>query len=390
MNTSASAVLAQCYPFNQLQVEDLGVWWERLEHRRCKRGQALLRSNMRSGLQLTYLVSGAAELRRSFFDRQSLQAGEDSALQPLDNLLPAEGGQIVAIDECDAVLVPRELIDEVLLASAARNRATQVTLQTQIESAPHIIGKSIFLAGDVVDFNQYGVSPLSDSDFSDEFRVSDSDVAVDWMSRFLQSPLANHLPVMVIPQLLGCLFSVEMKQGDTVIRRGESGDAMYVLTQGVASVRAASDSIFEGREIPLIPGDYFGEESLVADTVRNADVVMESDGVVAKLDRAAFIELIYPHLVRNASAELARVALANKDDDGSDDTVQLLDVRFPVESRRKPLAGSQRIPISELRAAFSTLTKERPCLVANCGGRRSELAVFLLRQAGFDAYLLHW
>ncbi len=388
MNSNASVVLAQCYPFNQLQVKDLSIWWERLEHRRCKRGQALLRSNMRSGLQLTYLVSGAAELRRSFFDRQPLQAGEDSALQPLDNLLPAEGGQIVAIDECDAVLVPRELIDEVLNASAERKRVAQLVSQTA--SAPNIIGKSVFLADDVIDFNQYGVSPLSDSDFSDEFRVSDSDIAVDWMSRFLQSPLANHLPVMVIPQLLGCLFRVEMRQGDTVVRRGEPGDAMYVLTQGVASVRTAVDSIFEGREIPLIPGDYFGEESLVADTVRNADVIMESDGVVVKLDRAAFMELVYPHLVRPANADLTRRVLDGSMLDGSNNDVQLLDVRFPVESRRKPLAGSQRIPISELRTAFATLSKDSPCLVASCGGRRSELAVFLLRQAGFDAYLLSW
>lgn len=388
MNSNASVVLAQCYPFNQLQVKDLSIWWERLEHRRCKRGQALLRSNMRSGLQLTYLVSGAAELRRSFFDRQPLQAGEDSALQPLDNLLPAEGGQIVAIDECDAVLVPRELIDEVLNASAERKRVAQLVSQTA--SATNIIGKSVFLADDVIDFNQYGVSPLSDSDFSDEFRVSDSDIAVDWMSRFLQSPLANHLPVMVIPQLLGCLFRVEMRQGDTVVRRGEPGDAMYVLTQGVASVRTAVDSIFEGREIPLIPGDYFGEESLVADTVRNADVIMESDGVVVKLDRAAFMELVYPHLVRPANADLTRRVLDGSMLDGSNNDVQLLDVRFPVESRRKPLAGSQRIPISELRTAFATLSKDSPCLVASCGGRRSELAVFLLRQAGFDAYLLSW
>jgi CRP-like cAMP-binding protein len=385
MNSTVSAVLAQCYPFNQLDVDDLGNWLDRLEHRHCKRGQALLRSNMRSALQLTYLISGAAELRRSFFDRQALQAGEDSALQPLDNLLPAEGGQIVALDECDAVLVPRELIDEVLHTSSERDRAARAVLQGKTTALTAQVGKSVFLPGDVVDVNLYGVRPLSDSDFSDEFRVSDGDVEVDWMSRFLQSPLAHHLPAIGIQQLLGCLFTIEMKQGDTIVRRGESGDAMYVLTQGVASVRTSADSIFEGREIPLIPGDYFGEESLVADTVRNADVVMESDGVVAKLDRAAFMDLIYPHLVRIADAELVRAAL-----DGANDNVQLLDVRFPVESRRKPLPNSMRVPISELRAAFPTLAQDRPCLVGNCGGRRSELAVFLLRQAGFNAYLMNW
>ena len=382
MQAEVSAVLAQCYPFNQLALDDLPGWWDRIELRRCKRGQALLRSNMRSPVQLTYLVAGSAELRRSFFDRQPLQAGEEFALQPLDNLLPADGGQIVALDECDAVVVPRELIDEVLQVSAQRDRAAQAELHGRIADSK---GRSVFLPGDIVDVNLYGVRPLSDTDFSEEFRVSDGDVEVDWMSRFLQAPLAQHLPAVSIQQLLGCLFSVEMKQGDAVVRRGEPGDAMYVLTQGVASVRPCADSIHEGREIPLIPGDYFGEESLVADTLRNADVVMESDGAVAKLDRDTFMELIYPHLVRNASGPQKEVAL-----DAENDGVLLIDVRLPVESRRKPLPCSERIPIAELRNAFATLTREKPCLVAHCGGRRSELAVFLLRQAGFDAYLMEW
>jgi len=386
MNSTTSALLARCYPFNQFEAIELDGFWARLEHRHCKRGQAVLRSGVQSGLNLTYLVSGAVELRRSFFDRQSLQAGEESVLQPLDNLLPPDGGQIVALEECDAVIVPREIIDEVLHNSAQRDRAAHTLLHgksamNEVFAAAQ--GKSVFLPGDVVDVNLYGVRPLSDSDFSDDYRVSDGDVAVDWMSRFLQSPLSNHLPPTGIQQLLSCLISVDVAKGDTIIRRGEPGDAMYVLTRGVASVRTDVGSTFGGREFPLIPGDYFGEESLVADTVRNANVVMESDGAVAKLDRAAFADLIYPYLVRHADAKLLRAT-----QDENDDGPQLIDVRFPVEYRRKALSGSRNIPISELRAAFSTLSADRPCVVANCGGRRSELAVFLLRQAGFDAYLM--
>lgn len=378
MHSTASAVLARCYPFNQINEAELAPYLKRMEYRHCKRGQSVLRNAIHSERQLTYLVSGVAELRRSFFDRQSLQAGDDAVLQPLDNLLPPDGGQIVAIDECDAVIVSREVMDEVIAARTQRDLEAQALLRGKNHGV--ISGKSVFLPGDVSDVNLYGVRPISDSDFSDEFRVSDGDVDVDWMSRFLQSPLAHQLPAIGIQQLLACLVSIDVAKGDTVIRRGESGDAMYVLTHGVASVRTD----FSSAEFPLIPGDYFGEESLVADTLRNASVVMESDGSVAKLDRAAFMELIYPYLVRTADAKLTVAA----QQEGAD-ALLVIDVRFPVECRRQPWAGSRNIPISALRAAFSSLPKTQPCVVVSCGGRRSELAVFLLRQAGFDAYLLN-
>lgn len=382
MHTTASAVLARCYPFNQIDEAELAPYLKRMEYRHCKRGQSVLRNAVHSGRQLTYLVSGVAELRRSFFDRLSLHAGDDSVLQPLDNLLPPEGGQIVAVDECDAVIVSRELMDEVIAARTSRDLEAQAVLSGKSHGV--ISGKSVFLPGDVSDINLYGVRPIADSDFSDEFRVSDGDVEVDWMSRFLQSPLAHQLPAIGIQQLLACLVSVDVAKGDTVIHRGEPGDAMYVLTHGVASVRTDFSGALGGREFPLIPGDYFGEESLVADTVRNASVVMESDGTVAKLNRAAFMELIYPYIVRIADAKLSLAAQQE-----GPDALLVIDVRFPVECRRQPWPGSRNIPISELRAAFSTLPKAQPCVVVSCGGRRSELAVFLLRQAGFDAYLLN-
>jgi rhodanese-related sulfurtransferase len=370
MSAAVAAILAQCYPFNQLDVTEVEPYLSRMDRRQCKRGQALLKNHARGDGQLTYLVKGTAELRRSFFDRQPLMAGDVAALQPLDHLLTGDGGQIIAVEECEAVCVPRVLLDELQQLSAQRSRL--------VDGALH--GRSVFMPGDVVDVNQYGVQPLTEADFSEEFLVSDAEVAVDWMSRFLQLPLTNNLPASTIQQLLACLRSDDVAKGDAIIRRGEMGDAMFVLTRGVASVRTDSDSALSGREIPLIPGDYFGEESIVADSVRNATVVMESDGSVARLDREAFMELIYPHLVPTADAKLANAP--------HEHSVQLLDVRFPVEFRRNALAGSRNLPISELRAAMPSLSAEQPVLVAPCGGRRSELAVFLLRQAGFNAYVL--
>lgn len=337
------SLLARCYPLTQLEATQFDELLRGCTPRSHARGQTLLRKSDSSSIVFTYLVHGSAELRRTFFDRAPLATGEGETLQPLEQLLPADGGQIVALDDCRTVQISRDLLDRALAANSSAD---------------------------------FSVAMLNDSDLSPEFLVSDGAVDVDWMSRFLQSPLANHLPAVAIQQLLACLQSRDVARGEAIVRRGEPGDALYLLTRGMALVHTEVDGAFGGRDFSLIPGDYFGEESLVAETVRNATVVMEVDGCVARLDRSAFDELIRPHLIP---------LLAESDINGSE---QLIDVRFPVEFRRRTGDGVRNIPISMLRASLHQLTAGQRLLVTPEGGRRSELAVFLLRQAGFDAWLL--
>ncbi len=336
-------LLGRCIPLLQLEPLQMDEVVRGVQARRWARGQSVLRKADALPSHFTYLVEGKAELRRTFFDRVTLETGEGEALQPLEMLLPPDGGQVVALDECATVQISRDQLDRALAAASS---------------------------------SDFSVAMLNDSDLTEEFLVSDGAVEVDWMSRFLQSPLANHLPAMVIQQLLACLQSRDVARGEVVVKRGEPGDALYLLTRGVALVHTDPDGAFGGRDFSLIPGDYFGEESLVAETVRNASVVMEADGCIARLDRSAFDELIRPHLI----PPLAESQMAGGE--------QLIDVRFPVEYRRRCREGSRNVPISMLRASLQKLPVGERLLVTPEGGRRSELAVFLLRQAGFDAWLL--
>jgi hypothetical protein len=104
-------ILARCYPFHQINPQEILPLKTKMETRECKRGQTLLRRVNNQPDKWTYLISGNAELRRSFFDRENLQAGFDPALQPLDYLLLSDGGQIVALDDCTVVQVSRDLLD---------------------------------------------------------------------------------------------------------------------------------------------------------------------------------------------------------------------------------------------------------------------------------------
>ncbi|MFT3929982.1 MAG: cyclic nucleotide-binding domain-containing protein [Spongiibacteraceae bacterium] len=348
---NAIDLLARCYPFHQLEAEVLKSLKSKIETRDIKRGQTLLRRGSAMPDKWSYLVSGSAELRRSFFDRQALQAGADPALQALDYLLLGEGGQIVALEDCVVAQVSRDILDRSLASNAS---------------------------------NDYSVAALHDVDLTTDYLVSDSAVSVDWMSRFLQSPLAHNLPASSIQHVLASLEHRDVAHGEDIVRKGEVGDAIYVLTRGVATICTDEHSAFGGREIALIAGDYFGEESLVADTLRNATVTMEADGSVARLDRAVFDQYIRPHLVREADDDLMERCLTAD----TDKSLAIIDVRFPIEYRHDALPTSTNIPIPLLRARLSLLDKTRTHLVTRHGGRRSELAVFLLRQAGIEAYLM--
>lgn len=349
---NALDLLAPCYPFHQIEAQELQSLKTKIDTRECKRGQTLVRrgANQQPD-KWTYLLRGSAELRRSFFDRETLQAGAAPALQPLDYLLLSDGGQVVALDDCVIAQVSRDLLDRSLASTAS---------------------------------NDYSVAALHETDLSEDYLVSDGAVSVDWMSRFLQSPLAQNLPAACIQQVLAKLEHRDVEKGDDIVRRGEVGDAIYILTRGVATVCTDEHSIFAGREIALIAGDYFGEESLVADTLRNATVTMEAEGAVARLDREVFDQLVRPHLVREADDAMMERSLTA----GTDQTLAIIDVRFPIEFRHDALPASTNIPIPLLRARLTLLDKTRIHLVTRHGGRRSELAVFLLRQAGIEAYLM--
>lgn len=342
MSDPLNLLLSRCKPLSAFVPGELSALVADAELQPFQPGQVVLRSPATPARDLLFLVAGSAEWRRSFFDRVAVAAGEGLALQPLDSLLAEEGGQVLAgALGCTVARFSRAAI-ETLLAQGAE-RACSVEM-------------------------------LAEPDSHEGMLISDGAVELDWMGRFLQSPLAHSLPPVTIQQLLACLHSTDVEQGETLVRRGDTGSDMFIVTRGVATVKTDAEGVFGGREILLMAGDYFGEEALVADTVRNATVVMESAGAVARLGRSTFDELIRPFLVRTTSAVPV----------GAD----LIDVRFPVEYRRSALDGARNLPISVLRAQLSVFDPYRTIAVSGRGGERAELAVFLLCQAGLDAWLL--
>jgi CRP-like cAMP-binding protein len=75
--------------------------------------------------------------------------------------------------------------------------------------------------------------------------------------------------------------------GASLVKEGTEGDAFYVIIEGLAKVVSGRRTIHR-----LMPGDYFGEISLLDGGVRTASVVSETPLKVLVIDRKRFLKLL--------------------------------------------------------------------------------------------------
>ena len=186
----------------------------------------------------------------------------------------------------------------------------------------------------------------------------------------------SQLPPANIDALLRRFERIRVKAGEVVLREGDAGDYYYLIESGRCDVSRHVG----GADVPLAElkaGDAFGEEALVADSARNATVTMRSNGVLLRLGKQDFIELLREPLLKRISrldAE-ARVGAG----------AIWLDVRFPAEYQHDRLPGAINIPLSEIRNAIGPLDRNREYIVYCQSGRRSSAAAFILSQHGYRA-----
>jgi len=203
----------------------------------------------------------------------------------------------------------------------------------------------------------------------------------DWMTRILQSEAFIKIPPSMIQSLLIKMETLPVKAGDVVIRQGEMGDYFYTLHEGRCAVtRKDSPDGEEQLLAELHEGDSFGEDALVTDTRRNATVSMLTDGLLMRLAKKDFIELLKNPLVRRVDYEQA-VAMV-------DDGAVWVDVRTPDEYGQGAFEDSVNIPLSSLRDELAELVFNSKYIICCDTGRRSESAGFLLSHKGLDVYVL--
>jgi CRP-like cAMP-binding protein len=100
-------------------------------------------------------------------------------------------------------------------------------------------------------------------------------------------PLFQGLPPKHLRRIRDLAEPASYMAGASLVKQGEAGDAFFVILEGSAKVVVGTRTINR-----LMPGDYFGEISLLDGGERSASVISETPLKVLIIERAKFLRLL--------------------------------------------------------------------------------------------------
>jgi CRP-like cAMP-binding protein len=328
--------LSQFSPLNTLNKDYLSQLASRVAIKEFPKGSILFKRSHPIKEKL-FLVEGQVDLIDASFSSIEVTSDSDRAVQALNN--------------------------------------TEPLLHTGISKTPV---KILFVDSDQLDlvmaWSESHSKPEQNKKASKSSKTTENDEQ-DWMSSLIEAPLFGKLPPANIRQLFARFVSVEFEKGKKVITHGERGDYFYVIESGSANVLDASGKLLAHLRV----GNYFGEEALVGDTTRNATVEMCTDGRLMQLKKEDFVELLAEPVQRFVTGdELKKITR----------TWEIIDVRLPLERKIQAVTGARGIPLKQLRDYLKDLRSDVLYVVTDDSGRRANVAVQLLTQAGYEACIL--
>lgn len=206
------------------------------------------------------------------------------------------------------------------------------------------------------------------------------DFDIQWLEKLLANPVFSSVPAQNIRTILQRLKPIDVPAGERIIEQGAVGETCYFLRSGLAQVTREHEG-----ELQLLAeldeGACFGEEALLSDQPRNANVSMLEAGQVLALSRQDFIELLKAPVVAESTLQQAQPLVEQQQ-------AQWLDVRRQDEYEREHALGALHMPLDVLRLKSRLLNKDLVYFCYCDNGKRSQNAVFLLTQLGFTAKML--
>ncbi|KXJ40584.1 MAG: hypothetical protein AXA67_09780 [Methylothermaceae bacteria B42] len=203
----------------------------------------------------------------------------------------------------------------------------------------------------------------------------------DWVTKLLKSPVFQRLPASNLQKIVNQFEEIETESGQPIITQGEDGDCLYIIKSGQCVIsRKPRPNAKEIKLGELRPGDMVGEDALITGSPRSVNVTMLTDGVVLKLGKEDFLELIAKPVLTKVSFETAYREASQE--------ALWLDVRDPDEYKRAHIKESINVPFFSLRMQLGMLQRNRRYIVVCEDGVTSAAAAFLLLRYGFEATFL--
>jgi CRP-like cAMP-binding protein len=288
-----------------------------------------------------YLVEGELELTNENGDKSILKAGSDLSKHPVANMQPRKHLAVAKV----ASKITR--LDSDLL--------------------------DILLTWDQMSGIEVDEITAAEDD-------QEEDEGGDWMTRILQSKAFLQVPPANIQAMFMRIQEVPVKAGETIIKQGDDGDYYYIVKVGKCKVTRPSKTGSELVLANLGDGDAFGEEALLSEAKRNANIIMTTDGTLMRLSKEDFNELLKePMLSWVSNEEADELAAAG---------AVWIDVRLDSEFKNNGIPGSVNIPLFMLRMKADSLDASKQYILYCNTGRRSSAGAFLLSERGIQTSCL--
>jgi len=332
-----STLLKSLAPLDGLKRDNLAALAKKVNVRTMMAGRMLFKEGD-TDKQSIWLIAGMVEIRDGDRTVAMIQGGTPEAKSPLYPGTPRRVSAR-AVDEISYLSIDSELLDVIITWDQTGSyEVTELQAQTQT-------------AGD------------------------------DWMTTLLQTKAFHRIPPANIQAIFMRMQRVPYRAGEVVIKQGDEGDYFYVLVSGRCLVTRETPLNKEGIKLAELGiGDSFGEEALIAEAKRNATVTMLTDGMLMRLNKEDFRELMNEPLLQWLSYEEARDIVARGG--------KWLDVRLPSEHQNLCIEESLNIPLYFIRLKLSALDPKVPYVVYCDTGRRSSAGAYIMVERGFDAYVL--
>src|SRR5246500_4034207 len=325
-------------PLDAMKRENLAALAKKVSVRTLSAGRVLFNQGD-TDKRTVWLVSGAVEVNENERNIGVLRAGTPEARNPLYPKLPRRV-TVRAVDDISSLSIDSDLLDVMITWDQTGSYEVE-ELQAQLQGAG-------------------------------------SD---DWMTTLLQTNAFHRIPPANIQAIFQRLQRVPCKAGEVIIKQGAEGDYFYIIVNGKCAVTRETPLSRDGIKLAeLGVGDSFGEEALIAEAKRTAPITMLTDGVLMRLNKQDFRELMNEPLLQWVTADAARKIAAQGG--------RWLDVRLPSEHQNLAIEGSLNVPLYLIRLKLSTFDRNKPYVVYCDTGRRSSAAAYILVERGFDAYVL--
>ena len=184
-----------------------------------------------------------------------------------------------------------------------------------------------------------------------------------WMKVFLGGALTAQLAPSALRDLFREFESEEVTAGQIIGKIGESSSRFHIIKTGQARIANQVTLAVLG------PGEFFGEDSLIRGSTRNANISMMTNGELLSIGETAFRELLRSRFVRHLAAGMVSVR-----------------TNLVSESNPESDSAELNIRLENLRSSLHLFDRDIRYLL--CGNEKDvELAAFILTHHGYQAFV---